>query len=130
MNVLLELARNASVNAYAPYSRYPVGACLRDAQGRTWAACNVENASYGLSVCAERNAIAAMVAGGGTEIRELLVCTRDGAPPCGACLQVMREFTPDPASVRIYLANGKEVVKQCSLAELLPHGFALRTREP
>ena len=125
MNDLLELARACASHAHAPYSAYAVGAALRDSEGRTWSGCNVENASYGLSVCAERNAVAAMVAGGGVQIREVLVFTGDAAPPCGACLQVLREFAPDPAAVRVYLADGSGVKKEYSLGELLPHGFML-----
>src|SRR5947208_1457032 len=84
---LLTAARAAAGNAYAPYSKYAVGAALRDEQGRIWAGCNVENASYGLSLCAERNAVTAMVSHGGKEVKEILVLTADAAPPCGACLQ-------------------------------------------
>ena len=125
MNELLVRAKEAAAHAHAPYSGYPVGAALMDLNGNVWTGCNVENASYGLSVCAERNAIAAMVAGGGRHIQELLVVTRDAAPPCGACLQVIREFTPDPSAVNIHLADAEGVKRSFTLGELLPVGFTL-----
>ena len=86
---MLVLARRALQNAHAPYSGFRVGACVRAANGRLYAGCNVENASYGLTQCAETTAIGAMVADGGREIVEVVVVTEGAAPcpPCGRCLQ-------------------------------------------
>ncbi|MEA2553855.1 MAG: cytidine deaminase [Fimbriimonadaceae bacterium] len=121
---LLAAASRAQENAYAPYSSYRVGAAVRDENGRIWAACNVENVSFGLSVCAERNAVAAMVAGGGKEVRDILLLTVDGAKPCGACLQVLREFSHDPKGLSIHLATNQSGVQTVTLNDLLPFGFA------
>lgn len=123
-DALIEAAQTARLHAYAPYSGYLVGAALEDAQGRIWSACNVENVSFGLSVCAERAAIARMVAEGGREIRALAVATVDGGTPCGMCLQSIAEFAPDPEALLVVTVDGNGASKQYSLKELMPHGFA------
>lgn len=120
---LFEAAREAAKHAYAPYSGYSVGAALRDEQGRVWAGCNVENVSYGLTICAERNAIAAMVAGGSKRVQEILVLTADAAAPCGACLQVLAEFASSPESLTIHLANQDGTQSSTTLHALLPGSF-------
>ena len=118
---LLEAARRAAEHAYAPYSQYPVGAAVRDEDGRIWAGCNVENESFGLTVCAERNAVFGMVAGGGKQIEEILVLTSDAATPCGACLQVLSEFaTP---ALPIHLTDGRGSTQTLTLKDLLPLAF-------
>ena len=95
---LLAAARQAREKAYAPYSNFRVGAAVLGSGGRIYSGCNVENASFGLTCCAERNAIFAMVAAGETEIREILVIgeSEEFLPPCGACRQVIAEFAPPP----------------------------------
>ena len=123
---LLQAARKAMRRAYAPYSHFKVGAALLTAKGEIFAGCNVENASYGLSNCAERTAIFAAVANAGQrlEIRVITVVNDQGVPcsPCGACRQVIFEFGPE-ASVLFQSANGWT---EKPIAELLPEGFRLQ----
>ncbi|MFI5387864.1 MAG: cytidine deaminase [Fimbriimonadales bacterium] len=123
MSDLIRAAQEAREYAYAPYSRYKVGAAVRTSDGRIWTGCNVENVSYPLSVCAERNAVASMVRNGCTRIEEVAIVTKDGETPCGGCLQVLLEFCPDPSKTTIHVVgeNGEE--QTYSLAELLPFGF-------
>lgn len=119
---LLAEARAVRANAYAPYSVYAVGAAVLGADGRIYAGCNVENVSYGLTVCAERNALAAMVAAGCTKFLAIAVATKDGGTPCGACRQVLSEFASDAGRVRVICA-GDGGIAEYSLAELIPCGF-------
>ena len=121
---LLDAARRVALNAYAPYSRFRVGAAVRDAGGATFAGCNVESASYGLSICAERAAIFAAVAAGARRPLEAmaLVCLDADAGscmPCGACRQVMAEHLAPDALVDVDGAGSFRV------ADLLPHAFRL-----
>lgn len=92
---LLKQARLAQVNAHAPYSKFKVGAAVLTEDGRIFTGCNLENASFGLTVCAERNALAAAVVGGGTPAAVAVVAPLVGCPPCGACRQVLSEFGLD-----------------------------------
>jgi len=121
----LERLRAAAVEvrarAHAPYSGYLVGAAVLGADGRVYAGCNVENASYGLSVCAERHAVAALVAAGAAPPRALVVLTDSDPPasPCGACRQVLAEFGDFP--VILAGTGGGEV--RTSVGELLPLAF-------
>lgn len=124
---LVETARFARERAYAPYSGYRVGAAVRDETGRIWSGCNVENASYGLSICAERAAVFAMVAGGGKAIRAVAVVTDDGSAPCGACRQVLSEFASGQGSVPVVCADASGKVKTLDLGDLLPLAFSLRS---
>ena len=124
---LLAAASAARSNAYAPHSNYSVGAALLDSEGKIFAGCNVENASYGLTCCAERNAIAAAVSAGMAQgqLSALLLLTGGGAPavPCGACLQVIAEFAaPD---LRIVCAAESGATKEYMLEDLLPRRFRL-----
>lgn len=120
---LIQAAREAREAAYAPYSGYKVGAAVRDGSGMVSSGCNVENASYPLGCCAERNAIAQMVRAGGRNVLEIAVVTRDGATPCGGCLQVLLEFSPDPGQVWVHTVPDDGEVITYTLAELIPHGF-------
>jgi cytidine deaminase len=115
-------AKAASRHAYCPYSRFPVGAAVLTEAGEVFAGCNVENASYGLTVCAERNAIFQMVARGGGRLRAVVIYTPTAAPaaPCGACRQVANEFGPD-AEV-LSFCQGPGVLRK-KLSELLPDAF-------
>jgi len=119
---LRAVAMDAAKQAYCPYSRFPVGAAVLTADGRIFSGCNVENASYGLTICAERNAVFQAVAGGSPEIRVVMIYTPTSGPsaPCGACLQVINEFGP---GAEIYsLCNGRRELHN-SLPELLKHAF-------
>jgi cytidine deaminase len=120
---LYALARAARENAYAPYSNFAVGAAVLGASGRLYSGCNVENASYGLSICGERNAMFAAAAGGERSLRCLCVIADTSKPvsPCGACRQVMREFSVGT----VLLANLAGEVIVTDVEELLPYGFEL-----
>lgn len=124
MTDLIEAASKARENAYAPYSNYKVGAAVRGIDGRIWSGCNVENISYPLSVCAERNAVAEMVRDGCGEIAEVAVVTKDGGAPCGGCRQVLLEFTGHPEGVEVHTMSEDGVEKTYTLAELIPHAFS------
>ena len=118
---LIRAARTAMKQAYAPYSRFRVGAALETKGGNIHTGCNVENASYGLTLCAERNAIAAAVVAGEREFVRVAIVTsgRKPTPPCGACRQALREFG---SGIQVLMAGGKEV-KRMSLEKLLPNAF-------
>jgi cytidine deaminase len=119
---LRDLARAAAGRAYCPYSRFQVGAALAVRSGAVFTGCNVENASYGLTICAERNAVFQMVAAGETAFDAIVVYTPTPMPtaPCGACRQVLFEFGPD-AEV-IGLCDGPEVLRT-TVRALLPAAF-------
>jgi cytidine deaminase len=117
---LLEAAIQARTNAHAPYSQFPVGAALLTVTGKTFAGCNVENASTGLTVCAERVAIWKAVSEGERQFVVLVVVSEPGATPCGACRQVLSEFVADAP---ILVADMHGHVWQTSLGELLPAPF-------
>ncbi len=111
--------------AYAPYSQFAVGAAVEGASGKVYAGCNVENASYGLTVCAERVAIWSAVSEGEAEIRSVVIAVSGDeiAPPCGACLQVMAEFAPEDYDVTITVCSAKNEYDVFRLADLLPMPF-------
>ena len=121
---LREAAMRALDNAYAPYSNFRVGAALRTKSGRLITGCNMENAAYGLAICAETLAVASAVSQGLTEFDEIAIATDDSepTPPCGACRQVLNEFAPR-IRVSSYTRDGQEA--SWSLDELLPHAFVL-----
>ena len=123
---LLLAARKAMKNAHAPYSKFRVGAALLTAKGEMFTGCNVENASYGLSNCAERTAIYSAVAQSGPKlnIRAIAVVNDQGVPcsPCGACRQVIFEFGPEA----IVFFQSAEGWKESHITELLPEGFRLK----
>jgi cytidine deaminase len=120
---LIKTAQAASRNAYSPYSGFKVGAAILTANGKIYSGCNVENASYSMTICAERNAVFQAVAEGEKAIIAVAVYADSelAFPPCGACRQVLAEFAEDMA---IFVANRNEV-KETSLAELLPDKFTL-----
>lgn len=120
---LFEAALAAQKRAHAPYSHFPVGAAVLTEDGRIEAGCNVENSSYGLSVCAERNAIGRAVGEGASRIRAVAVVANSekACPPCGMCRQVIAEFASPDAPVRSRAPSGDEA--RYTLKELLPHAF-------
>jgi cytidine deaminase len=122
---LLEAAREAKAKAYAPYSHFHVGAALSTASGKIFSGCNVENTSYGLTICAERTAITKMVSEGAQKIEEILVIgdSEDFLPPCGACRQVIAEFSQKETAV--YMCNKHGQWKKSTVGELIPHTFFL-----
>ena len=125
---LVAAARAARERAHAPYSRFQVGAAVIDERGRVHVGCNVENASYGLTICAERNAVAAAVAAGARAVRAVAVVTPMKPPgtPCGACRQVLAEF--GAADTRVLLAGPTGAAEETTLGALLPRGFTLSAR--
>lgn len=121
---LEEAAVAVQKNAHAPYSRYFVGAALQVASGRVFSGCNVENASYGLSLCAERSAILQMVAAGERDPVALVVATRGPqiGTPCGACRQTLAEFARE-LPIRLIASDGTAAARTTSLEALLPEAF-------
>ncbi|MCC6663656.1 MAG: cytidine deaminase [Polyangiaceae bacterium] len=115
------LAQGVMLRAHAPYSRFRVGAAVRAASGQAYVGCNVENASFGATVCAERNAIGAAIAAGEREIVAVAVHTEAEAPamPCGICRQVIQEFGPGA----VIVSTTPTARKQTTLAALLPEAF-------
>ena len=125
MDRLVEAARTARTFAIAPYSHFKVGAALRSVSGEVFTGCNVENASYGLTVCAERVALFKALSEGHRDFTMIAVAIDTGAPtpPCGACRQFLWEYCGD---LPVVLANLAEVIGQHTLKELLPHPFDRR----
>lgn len=119
---LVQAAREALKNAHAPYSGYKVGAALLCADDSVVTGCNVENASYGLTNCAERTAVFSAIASGKKEFKALSVAATGEPPPypCGACRQVLAEFCPSGFPIYVATADGFETI---TLGELLPHTF-------
>lgn len=117
---LVKRAAAARQQAYVPYSAFPVGAALLTRSGKIYTGCNVENASFGLTVCAERVAIWKAVSEGETEFEALAVVTNIAGSPCGACRQVMVEFAPD---MPVVLADLSGIDTITSADNLLPHAF-------
>ena len=118
---LIEAALAGGKNAYIPYSKYRVGAALLTVSGEVYAGCNIENAGYSPTICAERTALVKAVSEGHRDFAAVAVVTRDGGSPCGVCRQMMFEFSP---AMRVILADLDGNVKLvATLAELLPHGF-------
>ena len=128
---LMELAKEAMTHAYAPYSGFKVGAALLCADGTVYQGCNIENASYTPTICAERTAFFKAVYDGKREFSAIAVCGgKDGQitgffPPCGVCRQVMREFCDD--DFIIYLVGAEGSIETVTLSDLLPHSFSAQT---
>ena len=125
---LIELAKEAMKRAYAPYSAFQVGAALLCGDGTVYQGCNIENAAYGPSNCAERTAIFKAVYDGKRDLTAMAICGgKDGiitgaCPPCGVCRQVLREFCQD--DFIIYIVGAEGSYESCTLGELLPHSFS------
>ncbi|BAN90145.1 cytidine deaminase [Aeropyrum camini] len=123
---LVGVAVEYSARAYAPYSRFRVGAAVKTSDGRVYGGCNVENSSYGLTVCAERTAVFKAVSEGSAGVEEIVVYAADSdepVPPCGACLQVLSEHARgDPP---VYMVSRSGRVRYARLSQLLPMAFRL-----
>ncbi|MDH4208933.1 MAG: cytidine deaminase, partial [Anaerolineae bacterium] len=117
---LVAMARQARAMAYAPYSCFAVGAAVRTASGSVFTGCNVENASYGLSICAERVAVFRAVCEGERQFEALAVVSENMAAPCGACRQVLSEFG---LTTKVILADLEGQCKVFTVGELLPEAF-------
>lgn len=122
---LVDIARNVQRNAYVPYSGFPVGAAILADNDQIYTGCNVENSSYGLTMCAERNALASMIAASGS-LRPVAIAVvgSSGEPcyPCGACRQVLAEFNP---YMKVVLESDQGLIVR-SLDDYLPYRFDLR----
>ena len=127
LEAMLDVARRALAHAHAPYSRFRVGACLRSGSGQLYAGCNVENASYPVTQCAEATAIGALVAAGERQIVEVVIVTEglEPCPPCGRCRQQLAEFAA--ATTRVHLCGPEGVRLTATLGELLPMAFGPNT---
>lgn len=123
LDIMIEKAREAMANTYSPYSHFPVGCCIRTSKNRLYSGCNVENASYSLTLCAEGSAIAQMVSNGEKVIEEVVVMGTGKAlcAPCGACRQRIREFAS--LETPIHICGPEGLRKTMTLAELLPESF-------
>ncbi|RMX03394.1 cytidine deaminase [Legionella jordanis] len=123
---MIQHANEALINAYAPYSNYKVASCLCTEDDHLFVGVNVENASYGLTVCAETAAICQMIAAGKKTIKSLVLLndSNDFCSPCGACRQRIFEFST-PETV-IYFCNSKEIIKSVHVGELLPYAFSFK----
>ena len=119
---LLSAAVQAAERAYAPYSKFQVGAALRGKNDVIYRGVNVENASYGLTNCAERSAIFNAISDGERQFDLIAIASPGGVAPCGACRQVLHEFAPD-INILLIDTSGKKQVTELSLSMLLPHAF-------
>jgi cytidine deaminase len=119
---LISAARAVRGHAYAPYSNFGVGAALLSADGHIFTGVNVENASYGLTVCAERNAIGQLAGAGQRVVTAVAVASPNGVTPCGACRQVLREFAPTDIPIWL-ISESPPNIRQTTLFNLLPDAF-------
>jgi cytidine deaminase len=122
---LIAVAKKVRGSAYAPHSGFSVGAAILGSDNRVYSGCNVENDSYGLSICAERNAVASMVANGCRTAIQIAIATEKGAPPCGACRQVLFQFAPTEGELEIFLIDASDTIRETTLSALFPDGFRL-----
>ncbi|HQV70560.1 MAG TPA: cytidine deaminase [Thermoflexales bacterium] len=123
IQVLLEVAANTRELAYAPYSHYHVGAALLGESGLVYGGCNVENAAYPMSICAERTALTKAISEGEQKFLAIAVVTKDGGSPCGACRQMLAEFGLD---IDVIIADEKGKYTLTTTGDLLPLAFRLR----
>jgi cytidine deaminase len=130
----LAAARRARTHSYAPYSGYRVGAALVTRHGGIYVGCNVENATFGATLCAERSAVAAMIAAGDRDPVSCVVVTAGPRPaaPCGICRQVLAEFAPDMGIFLVAEDENGRILRRSSarLGALLPHAFRLAKKKP
>jgi cytidine deaminase len=126
---LRDEARRAMEAAYAPYSGFRVGAAVETGEGRIHAGCNVENASFSVTMCAERVALGSAVVAGARALRRVYVCSSsdEPVPPCGVCRQALSEFGPE---LEVMSEGGNGAVRTWSLADLLPEQFRLAEHRP
>jgi cytidine deaminase len=123
---LMNKAIEVSKNSYSPYSKFPVGACVLADSGKTYVGCNFENSSFGMTICAERNAIGTAIANGERRIKAIAIYSpmQDNCTPCGACRQVLHEFCEKDEDITI-IVKIKDELKTYTLAHLLPESFSL-----
>ena len=122
---LIKLAEEASKNSYSPYSKFPVGACVLTSNGKIYKGCNFENSSYGLAICAERNAVGSAITDGENSIRAVAIYSpeKENCTPCGACRQVLNEFKSNEGlDIIVKISDGIKIYK---IEELLPESFSL-----
>ena len=124
---LLKTACEVRERAYAPYSEYRVGAAILTEDGRIFSGVNVENASYGLTICAERSAISSAITAGAERIKAIAICTENMGSPCGACRQIISEFAGD---IPVWLSDDQGNVRETSLHALLPDFFGPEHLKP
>ena len=124
-NLMAQKAWEAMQNAYAPYSKFHVGACVEAEDGELFSGCNIENASYGLTICAERIAMGSLISSGKKRIKSLAVVgsSNELCTPCGACRQFMREFMSPDAPIYLCDSKTKKVVEITNIDKLLPKSF-------
>ncbi len=120
---LIAAARKARIQAYAPYSNFAVGAAILTSQGKVFVGCNVENASFGLTICAERIAASAAVVAGERDFVRLALSLPESGSPCGACRQFLSEFCDD-MEILIDDSDKEDCVRETTLASLLPDRFS------
>jgi cytidine deaminase len=128
MKKLVDAAIAVARNAYAPYSNFPVGAALLAADGTIYTGCNVENASFPATICAERAALVKAISEGQREFTSIVVVTRSGGSPCGICRQMLYEFAPD-LNVIVATLDG-DVLYEVLLHDMLTHGFGPKELAP
>ena len=128
MKKLVDAAIAVARNAYAPYSNFPVGAALLAADGTIYTGCNVENASFPATICAERAALVKAISEGQREFTSIVVVTRSGGSPCGICRQMLYEFAPD-LNVIVATLDG-DVLYEVLLQDMLTHGFGPKELAP
>ncbi len=119
---MIELAQSAMKNSYSPYSHFKVGACLKTVNGKYFVGTNIENSSYGASICAERSALTCAISSGEKNFEAIAIVSSgdDFCPPCGICRQVLSEFSDD---IKVVLAKSPQDYVVYTLSELLPHKF-------
>ena len=124
--LMINKATQALQHAYAPYSKYTVAACICSEDDVLYTGVNVENSSYGLTICAETSAICQMISAGKLRMKSIVILAGDNAlcPPCGACRQRIHEFST--IETRIYLCNQQNILKTVTVGELLPMAFSLK----
>ena len=123
---MMDKAIEVSKNAHCPYSKFPVGACILMESGNIYTGCNYENGSFGMTICAERNAIGTAIANGDKKIKAVAIYSpkKDNCTPCGACREVIHEFSDNDEDVDVIVKDG-DGIKVYNLAYLLPESFKL-----